>query len=126
MMKLQAPFEISARLLPSVHIGESFISITFDGETPDGRARYRYYLDTPTFDYENNDLASGVGGGSLQAGMESLLSFLGAAAEAYRYGMRGGSKSENADLFPEHVMEWAYLNEDELGVRACEMEGRTA
>ena len=118
-MKLQAPFEISARLLPSVRVGTCFISIEFAGETSDGRARYRYFIDTPDFEHEGSDLKSGCGGGSLQEGMESLLSFLTAAAESYRY---NGMDGENSDLFPEQVTCWACANSDELSMLQCELQ----
>ena len=52
----------------------------------------------------------------------TLFSFLGAAAEAYRYSMAGGA-SENDDLFPEHVMEWAYMNDDAISMVGYELSG---
>jgi len=116
-MKLHPPFEISARLLPAVRIGDSWISIEFGKQTSDGRIRYKYYIDTPKFKYENDDLKSGVGGGDLQSGMASLLSFLGACAEA-----RTGRRGENADLFPERVGAWAKENQDEIDMLAIELE----
>ncbi len=119
-MKLNHPFEISSRLLPAVRVGKSTISIKFSGETSDGRARYEYFIDTPEFEYSSRDLKSGVCGGSLQSGMESLLAFLGAAAEAHRYSMSGRT-SENSDLFPANVTEWAYQNSDEISILECEL-----
>lgn len=121
-MTLNQPFEITSRLLPGVKIGnDSFISIEFAGETPDGRARYRYYIDTPSFDYSKQDLKSGVGGGSLQSGMESLLSFLGAFAEARAYEDRTGRESENSDLFPDELASWAVEHSDEFSMLQCEL-----
>jgi hypothetical protein len=124
-MKLQSPFAISARLLPAVQVGDSWISIKLaDGYTPDGRARYRYYIDTPAFEHTNDDLASGCGGGSLQMGMESLLSFLLAAVESYRY--RGctwtGDPHDNSSLFPQQVVEWAYQHDSEIQSLQMELE----
>lgn len=47
--------------------------------------------------------------------MCSLLSFLGAAGEAYGYAMRNpGSDPENPRLFSEQLSEWAYQNAEEL------------
>ena len=128
-MKLNAPFIITARLLPGLKINsskfacnDSFLSIKFDGETSDGRARYRYYLDTPGFEFTSNDLKSGVGGGSLQEGMTSLLSFLSAAAESASYYMSTKVKGDNFDLFPGQVTQWAYNHSDELSMLSLELE----
>lgn len=120
-MQLKPPFEISARLLPSVRIENTWISICFDGKS-EGRAVYRYFIDNPDFEYENNDLRSGVGGCSLQSGMESLLSFLGACAESRRYSRGRDCAGENADLFPDNVGQWAESVSDEISLLQCEIE----
>lgn len=120
VMKLQTPFEISPRLLPCVRIGDVFISIDYAGETRDGRTRYRYHIDLPNGkEHTGTDLKSGCGGGDLQAGMESLLSFLSAAAESYRY---SGMDGENSDLFPEFICQWASDNSDAISMLAIELE----
>ncbi len=121
-MNLREPIIITARLLAGVKVGVATISIDFAGHTSDGRTRYNYFIDTPLFEYAGSDLKSGVGGGSLQAGLESLLAFLSAAAESYAYQMRTGRQGENADLFPANVLEWAYQHSDELSMLACELE----
>ncbi len=125
-MNLHPPICITSRLLPGLHIRDngnlSEISIEFDGETSDGRARYRFYIDAPGIEHTGNDLKSGVGSGSLQHGLESLLSFLGAAAESYSYRQRTGRTGENEDLFPPAVVEWAHHHSDELSMLACELE----
>ncbi len=114
-MKLSPPFEISSRLLPAVRVGDGTISITYDKKPgDDGRVRYRYYIDAPGIKFTGNDLQSGVGGGTLQEGMASILSFLSAAAEAAN--PRYGRESENANLFPKKVNAWAYQNDDEIGM----------
>lgn len=117
-MKLNSPFVITSRLLPGLHFrdGEklSEISITFDGTTGDGRARYRYYIDAPGLEHTANDLKSGCGGGSLQEGMESLLSFLSACVESRNYSRRTGRDGENSDLFPDHVAQWAANHSSEI------------
>lgn len=123
-MTLHSPFEISARLLPAVKIGDSHISIKFDGSTREGRTRFKYYIDSQTFEHSASDLKSGCQGGSLESGMESLLSFLEAAAESYRY--RGcvytGDPDDNSSLFPKEVTEWAYQNSDQIGMVRLEIE----
>lgn len=112
-MTLREPVRITSRLLPGLTLGDSEISIEFGAETADGRIRYHYFIDGPGMEYENNDLKSGVGGGSLLDGLKSLLSFLSAAADAVRYEL-SGRESDNSDLFPEPVMQWAYGHQSEL------------
>lgn len=121
-MTLREPVCITSRLLPGVRVGDASISIEECGATNDGRTRYKYYIDTPAFEYEGSDLKSGVGNGTLQSGLASLLSFLSAAAESYSYQQRTGRAGDNSDLFPAHVTEWAYQHSDELGMLACELD----
>jgi hypothetical protein len=121
-MILHDPFIITSRLLPGIKVADGTISITFNGETHDGRAKYLAYLDLADGrEFVVDDMASGVGGGRLQDGMSSLLSFMGASAEAYRYEM-GGLKSENIDLFAPDVVEWCYQNDGELAMLQCELD----
>lgn len=126
-MKLHPPFVITSRLLPGLHLRDvanrlSELSITFNGQTSDGRTRYRYYLDTPAFEFTNNDLMSGVGGGSLQDGMISLLSFLTACAESVDCKSRTGRDGENFDLFPLSVAKWASDHKDALTFLEIEIQ----
>jgi len=125
-MILKPPVLITSRLLPGLHIGDGWVSIKFDHEKPgdESRLRYRWYIDIPAGDFEGNDLQSGnsrygTDEEALQAGLESLLSFLGSAAESYRY---KGMEGENADLFPEAVVEWAAQNSDEISMLGLELE----
>lgn len=114
-MKIYNPAFISSRLCAAVKIGDVTISIEYAKRPGNGgRTRYQYYLDCAENEYESDDLQSGCQGGNLHGGLESLLSFLGAAGEAYGYQMRTGRKSENIDLFPDWVNEWAHRNDDEL------------
>jgi len=123
LLKLKSPVIITPRLMPGLQIHGSFISINRDPvPTDDGRDRYQYYLDIDGQEYRANDLSSGVGGGTLQEGLQSLLSFLSAAADAYAYQMRSGRNSENSDLFPEWVNEWTYENSDDISMLAVELE----
>lgn len=122
-MKLNSPFEISSRLLPALRVADATISIDFakrDGR--EGRTRYQWYIDTPDFEATGNDLQSGCQGGSLQEGMASLLSFLSACGEALNYSDRTGHESDNADLFPRNVAEWAQSHYEELSMLAIELE----
>lgn len=105
----------------SIPVGASTLTITASPPQSDGRVRYSYsILMRDGQKYENNDLQSGVMGGSVQDGLQSLLSFLGAAAESYEYTMRG-NKSDDADMFPQFVMEWSYLHSEELISAMCDL-----
>lgn len=123
-MKIQSPAIITSRLLPGIRIGDTEISIEIDGETGEGRTRYRYYIDAPLFKYSDTDLKSGCGGGDELEGLESLLSFLGACGESYSYTERTGRESENANLFPAKVAAWAAENSDALGIASYELHER--
>ncbi len=113
---------ITSRLLPGVRVGDATISIAWAKRAGSGgRSRYQYYIDGPGIEHEGDDLQSGAGGGGLQEGMSSLLAFLGAAAEAYAASMRG-RESDNADLFPAAVNEWAYQNDSEIGSLQFELD----
>ena len=118
-MQLQSPVLITSRLLPGVRVGGGTISITYsDREGEGGRTRYRWFVDLDNgSEFTGDDLQSGCQGGSLQEGLVSLLSFLGAFAEAQRY-----PDSENADLFPSGLAEWATANSDEISMLESEIE----
>jgi hypothetical protein len=121
-MILHAPFEISSRLLPALHIAGAWVQIEYCGGTDDGRQRYRYTVDLPGgCEHVGQDLASGVGGGSLLLGFQCLLDFLSAAGESYGYHQRTGEPGENEDLFPPAVAEWAWQNSDELDLTRLEI-----
>lgn len=124
-MRLHPPFIITSRLLPGVQISDGTISIEYsDRPGKQGRDRYKYYIDAPGIEYENDDLQSGGGGGSLQRGMGDLLTFLGAAAESYSYRMRSkrDEPGESEDLFPPEVVKWAATNDDEISMIGMEIE----
>ena len=90
------------------------------------RQRYGYsIIDDTARMYVGDDIHSGCNAEpNVTDAAETLFSFLGAAAEAYRYGMAGGT-SENDDLFPEHVMEWAYMNDDVISMVGYELSETT-
>lgn len=122
-MKINPPFCITPRLMPGLKIGEGFISLEYNGES-DGRTRYRYHIDIKAGHFSDNDFKSGVGGGDLQAGFVSLLAFLGAAVESYRYRqcIYTGNPDDNMTLFPKEVVEWAYHHADTLQMLELEIE----
>lgn len=90
----------------------------------EGRTIFTYALKGEGIDYEASDLKSGCGsrGREDRDGMESLLSFLGAAAEAYRYSGLCWKADTNCELFPKEVVEWAYQNDGEISMAAYEYE----
>ena len=114
-MKLLSPIIITPRLMAGLKIGDSFVSIQDTGRNCEGRTIYRYHIDTPEFEYTNNDLRSDIYGGTLQEGLETLLAFLGACAES-------GDDGENSDLFPINVREWANHHDDELAMLRIDLE----
>ena len=122
-MKLASPIIITPRLLPGVRVGNAFISIECDGLSF-GRLRYRWHIDLPNGqEFTCNDLYSGVGAGTLQGGLSSLLSFLGAFAESHSYALRTGDEAgENSNLFPEELKDWAMENSEEIDMLSIELE----
>lgn len=122
-MILKSPVFITSRLLPGVKIGDATISIEyFNWPHPEGRQRYRYYIDLNGYEEAAADLCSGAGGGTLQDGLESLLGFLGAFAEAVAYQKRTGNIAENADLFSIKMADWAIENADEISTLKCMLQ----
>lgn len=128
-MILHEPFRISSRLMPSLEIGKATISLQAGQRNREGRTCFECWLDLPDgSEHQIENLRSGCQGGGVQKGFESLLSFLGAAAEAYRYRMGTGgvreSESGNESLFSPPVVEWAYMHSDELAMLQIELEER--
>ena len=118
-MQLSTPFFISSRLLPAIKIADGVISLE-----PVKRAgphiRWRWYIDLPEGEFSEADMRTSWG---TQRAFESLLGFLSACAESYRYKMSfPDSEPENLDPFPPEVAEWAYINSDEISMLCCELE----
>lgn len=107
-------------------IGDSTITVVRDGKSlnPDGwRQRYSYSIVTPEWHYSDNDLSSGIGDAVDEASATStLLAFLSACAESRLYRSRNGYGGVEADLFPDHVGEWAEEYADEITMLSMELE----
>ena len=116
-MIIKSPFKISARLLPALQIGGAWISMEV---TSDTQASYYIYLADGS-EVTGDDIGCRAGL-DLQSAFSSLLTFLGAFAEAIDYETRTGRESENADLFPASLAEWATQNSDEIGIMSCELK----
>ena len=132
-MILHEPFIIGARLLPALQIGDATLSLASASwaEHRDGdsgrRVAFGFYLDTPEFEYFDDNMHSGCRGPMLVSAFENFLGFLEAAIESYDFEIRRpGCKGENTDLFPRHVVEWAYDNRyavEEARLVICDEEG---
>ena len=122
-MILHHPLIITARLMPGVAVGGAFISLGMGPRNGEGRTVYQCWLDLPDgTEHEITDLRSGRGGGDIQDGIASLLSFLRAAVESRYWRVRTGHKGTTEYLFPPAVVDWATENSDELAMLACELE----
>lgn len=116
MITLKLPCLITPRLMAGIRVSGAFISVKYAGEDDRGAQRFFWAVDVPALgEFTGNDLAGWHG---LQGALESLCSFLSAAGESYRY---AGMEGENSDLFPEKLVEWAYLNSDELVLMTLEL-----
>jgi hypothetical protein len=128
-LKLHSPFIITSTLSPGIKIGDSVLHLTDVQVAEDGRDRATFLLVTPEFEYQDDQLRSGTGGFiSTVAAFDAFLSFLEAAAEAEEYEVRTGMESDNSDLFPPHIVEWALLNKDEIRIMhsdICNEDGST-
>ncbi|MCV7174855.1 hypothetical protein [Mycolicibacterium sphagni] len=107
-------------------IGTATVTVEHDGAnrepgSRESRQRYSYSIVTPEWRYDGNDIHSGVGAVvDIADAARSLFSFLGACAEWREYRTRNGYGGENADLFPEHVGQWAEQNSDEISMLAMD------
>lgn len=118
-MILHAPFEISARLLPALRIGDAWLSLESCEFTNGGRATFILdYTDEhgKRAEYRDANLRSGAMRPfeSPVEAFETFISFLSAAAEASEDG-------DNADLFPPAVMAWAREAGDTISMDTWEL-----
>ncbi len=123
-MQIKQPLDITSRLLPGVEIGGATISIEYAHVTRDRRQAYRWFIDLPNGDkeFQSEDLCSGAGVGTLQEGLESLLGFLSAFAEACQYDDPSDFSQPEECLFPAGLAEWAVANADEFSVLECQLQ----
>lgn len=121
-MQLHPPFAISSRLMPALHIGDVWLSLSLGAFNHEGRNVFEVWIDFPDEEFHITDLRSGVGGASIQKGFASLLCFLTAAGESYDYRMRTGRPGENETLFEPRIVAWASENSDELSMLEMEIE----
>ena len=117
-MKIHPLLCITSRLLPGVRIGGAEISIEYSHIEND-RQYYQWYIDLNSQHFSGSTLASGIG--TLQAGLEALLSFLGLFSERIAYEEHTGEKCGRPDLFPLGLAEWAAENADEIEISASRL-----
>jgi hypothetical protein len=107
--------------MKSVDINGVTVSVeNTDRYTTDNRSIFEWTIMLDGGTYSEADLKSGCGAEPSETEMlETLLAFLGAAAESYRY---DGMEGENSHLFPEPVVKWASDNEDEISYVQCGLQ----
>ena len=125
-MDVSRPLFIGARLMAAAEVGEGAgtLHVAPVRRDSDDSVVWSYVVE----DSEHRELArgedlrSGVGddADAIRA-MEALVGFLSAAADAYSASTRGRA-SENADLFPEPIMEWAHAHADDIAALAMDLE----
>lgn len=123
-LRLHPPLEIGPRLMPAVTIAPGtdhagrvsldpsdltwYIDLADGTEVSGGDFHHPYMRQEPS-DY-------------IREAMGAFLCFLSAFAEAIEYEFRTGRPSDNRDLFPRNLREWAYLNSDEIGMLSYDLE----
>jgi hypothetical protein len=106
------PFFISSRRMPALRVGNGIIHLEKVDWDPEGRLFARLIIDMPFPMSNTSTIHSGVQGfRSYVEPFAVLLDFLSAAAEAWRR-----ENSDNRNMFPEDVMEWASDNEGEIAL----------
>ena len=116
MSKQNLSADVDIQLGDGSLVSVQSIGAEYSPEDSGRRQRYAYTITTTDWSYDGNDIRSGVGAPvDVPDAARTLFEFLGAAAEAYEYGTTLYT-SENIDLFPMHVTEWAYANRDELSM----------
>jgi hypothetical protein len=123
-MKLNTPFEISARLAPALRIADSNGTawLSYDRgqfviDLPDGSEHIVTGFNPPQMRVQ--------GANPLQDDFVAILSFLSACAESRSYAERRGldaAEGDNSSLFPENVGEWAQQMSDEISMLQMEIE----
>lgn len=119
-MILTHPLIITPRLMAGVAVPGGSLSVEPSGDHDRmGKPQWFYAIDVDGWSEKGADL---YGWGDHREMVGTLLSFLSAAAESYNYRMRTGRPSENEDLFPARVVEWAHQHSDELSTIQFEIE----
>lgn len=105
----------------------SIVTVESDGKfySPEDRAyrqQYKYVINSGEWEYVGTDVYSGAEAEvDEESGARALFTFLLACAESRS---RGNSSSENWNMFPDHVAEWAMQHSSELELHSLELEVR--
>ena len=98
--------------------GDSVVKVWCDGRDYDPAAEayypiYSYRINSPEWEYTDNDIRGKANElPDVAAGAQSLFAFLYACQEGLPQDTEG--ERENANLFPQHVREWAYHFSDQI------------
>lgn len=112
------PSETRTYNFPDRWNGNSSVKVWCDGRLYDAVAEsyypiYSYQITTSDWEYIDNDIRGKANElPDVAAGAQSLFAFLYACQEGLPEDTEG--KRENANLFPPHVREWAYLLSEEI------------
>lgn len=117
---LNPPLLISPRLIPGVRVGDTWVSVEPHGVVGN-RLVWQWHIDANGTEYGGTDLSTGPQHTDNEDGyrqaLASLLVFLSAAAEAYRYGTE-----DDDPIFPTPLAAWADQNDDEINTLIVEIE----
>lgn len=125
-IEIPAPMFIGTRLMAAYKIDAvGTIHIAPDSYDDEQRLAWRYIVEDANGNVlvEAADIKDGPGNDvSVIAVTESLMGFMSAAADAYRHEMdHGEGSSDNGRLFPPVMMEWCYVNSEEIGLAMFEL-----
>lgn len=112
-MILHPPLKISARLLPAIKIGETWISYDNCGD---------FVFDFPDGSEYTADSYHPGCGHEIEDVFADILSFLDAALESRDFRLRTGIEGECEDLFPPHVLDWMAPHQCEIQCYASNLE----
>lgn len=123
MAEVPSPMFISSRLMAAIKIGDHSVC-HIEAAGPAGyedRITYKWLIEHEGVVLGEAADITCVGDVDYRQAMSTLLTFLEAAAEAVAY----GPDSDNIDLFPETVMEWAAENDTDIQVAHLDLEEAT-
>jgi hypothetical protein len=96
--------EISPRLMPGVHLGDVWVSITPDGDDQDGKPSWAWHIDGPGWGQSGGALS---GWHNSQGMLADLLAFL-------AYHADGADPDDDAGTFSTEVLDWAQAHLDDI------------
>lgn len=129
MFEYKGPYTVFAELADGSVIQVWHIRNEWQRDELVRRQRYGYVIVSGSdgasqgWRYAGDDIRSGCGADiDVMDAAHTLVSFLGASADAYRSVTFNHGYSEHADLFPAHVTEWAYVNSDDIAMLSLDAD----